>query len=351
MDSASQNGPDGSSYKAPEPEALKPRVDDAAATPETTPDTAKPAAPKGAKPPKRRTYRPSHKGMFIGIGVVVLILGINVVVLTVLVKKQAKNDSLANNGQVTISQGVLNKLGVNTSSIGNSGVELTVGPNAQFKGKVTIAGDTSIGGQLKLNGKFSASEGNFTQLQAGKTALSELNINGNTSASNLALRGTLSVSGATQMQGTVTIAQLLTVSNNVNVAGNLSVGGTLSVKSFSANSLVSIGNFTVGGHIVTSGGSPSASAGSHLGSNGTASMSGNDTAGVININVGVGASAGTLVQVNFKTAYSSLPKVVITPVGVAGNFYLASLNSSGFSVGVGSGLPPGGYTINYIVVQ
>jgi hypothetical protein len=38
-------------------------------------------------------------------------------------------------------------------------------------------------------------------------------------------------------------------------------------------------------------------------------------------------------------------------VGVGANFYIFNLTSSGFSVGVTSGLPPGGYRINFLAMQ
>jgi hypothetical protein len=103
--------------------------------------------------------------------------------------------------------------------------------------------------------------------------------------------------------------------------------------------------------LVTSGSTPGVSRGSATGSNGTVSISGNDTAGVIGINIGVGAGGGILANVSFNSAYSTAPKVVITPVGIGASFYLASVSSSGFSVAVTSGLPPGGYRVNYITAQ
>jgi hypothetical protein len=160
------------------------------------------------------------------------------------------------------------------------------------------------------------------------------------------------VAGSTQLQGAVTLNQLLTVANSANIAGNLAVGGTLTVSTFSARSLTSTSTLTIGGHIISGGLSPSLSAGgAALGSNGTASISGNDAAGAISINIGVGASAGILGNVTFKNSYTGAPRVVVTPVGVGGEFYILNLSLNGFSVAVNSGLPPGGYRINYIVFQ
>jgi cytoskeletal protein CcmA (bactofilin family) len=328
---------------APQPEELKPRSDSGAAPPVSTvnPSTK----------PKHRSYRPSHKATFIGLAAVIAILAINAAIIGFLLKKQAKNDGVASRGQVTLSNADLSKLGINRNPIGDSGSELVVAPNAQFKGKLSVAGDTNLSGQLSLNGKILGTNANFTQLQAGKTSLSELDVNGATTVSSLNLRKDLVVAGNTQLQGTVNLSQLLTVNNSVNIIVNLSVGGTLTVGTFSARSLTSTSTLTIGGHIITNGLSPSLAPGNALGSNGTASVSGNDAAGAIAINIGVGASGGTLASIAFHNQYASVPRVVITPVGVPGNFYIFNLTTSGFSVGIASGLPPGGYRINFLAMQ
>jgi hypothetical protein len=300
-----------STNQGPEAETLKARSEDRAST-ATTPSSPAATNPVPTKKPARRSYRPSHKATFIGLAVVIAILAVNAAVIGLVLKKQAKKESLAIKGQVSISSEDLNKLGINRGTVG----------------------------------------GNFTQLEAGNTALSQLNVNGNSTLSTLNLRQQLVVAGSTQLQGPVTLNQLLTVANSVNISGNLAVGGTLTVSTFSARSLTSTSTLTIGGHIITNGPSPSVGAGgAALGSNGTVGISGNDAAGLISINIGVGASGGTLATVTFKNSYSVNPKVVITPVGVGGTFYIASLSTSGFSVAVSGGLPAGGYRINYIAVQ
>jgi hypothetical protein len=339
MDNAPSPEPQNQATETVEPEVLKPRADDGTPTPEAAPSAEVPTTPEAGKRPRRRTYRPSHKATFIGLAVVVLILTVNAVILGFVLKGKGKSTDQLANGQVTISKGVLNKIGVNTSTIGDSGVVLVVSPNAQFNGKMTVAGDVNIAGQLKLNSKFIASDANLTQLEAGNTSLSQLNVSGNSTLSNLAL----------------TVSQLLTVNNNLNVAGNLAVGGTLSTKTFSANSLTSTSTLTVGGHIITAGPAPGVGPGSALGSNGTVSINGNDAAGTIAINIGAGAGAGTLVNVAFRTQYGNVPRVVISPVNIPPNvtcsFYVLNPSPGGFSVEDSCGLPPGGFAIDYIIEQ
>jgi hypothetical protein len=328
-----------------QPEVLKPRADFEVAEPKDG-DKSKAQTTGGTKPPPRHhTYRPSHKATFVGLAVVIVILSLNAAVLGFVLKKQAKQEDIFNKGQVSISSDDLNRLGINRSVIGDSGVELTVAPDAVFKGKVSISGNTVIGGQATFNDKINGTNANFANLQAGTTALSDLNVNGKSSLADLSLRRDFTVAGSTRLQGPVTVTQLLSVTNNLNVSGNLAIGGTLSVNTLSVQAIA------VKGHIVTSGSTPSVVRGSATGSNGTVSISGNDTAGTISINIGAGASGGTLATVAFRAQFGNSPKVVISPVGIGGSFYVSNISIGGFSVGINSGLPPGGYKINYIALQ
>lgn len=336
----------------PEAEVLKPRTDDGAVPTSTMPSSSVSAASDEGKKARRRTYRPSHKATFIAIGVVVVILAINAVVLGFVLKN--KDDaSNAHTGQVTISEEVLNKVGVNKTSIGNSGVQLIVDPDAKFNGTLTTAGDVSIGGNLTLNSKFTADIAALAQLEAGDTSLSKLNVSGDSTFSTLNLRNNLNVAGATQLQGALTVAGLVTMTNNLNLVGNLAVGGTITTAGFTARNLASTGTLTIGGHIITSGSIPNFGAGGSaaLGSNGTASINGNDSAGTINIATGVGAGSGLIGTVAFRTQYASIPRIVLTGIGTGVTFYIVNPTVGGFSVYVNGSMPPGGYAVNYIVQQ
>jgi hypothetical protein len=348
VDNTSSAQPPGSNNQTPEAEDLKPRSDDNTAAAAAAAQAASPPDPKKRQP---HGYRPSHKATFIGIIVVVAILAVNAVVIGFVLKKQSTGGDLSSKGQVSISSDQLSKLGIDRNKVGNSGVKLIVAPDAQFQGKLSVAGDAALSGQLILNGKLTVANASISQLQAGNTSLSQLAVNGSTTLSDLNLRQNLLVTGTTQLQGPVTLHQLLTINGSENVTSNLSIGGTLTVGTFSARSLTSTSTLTIGGHVITNGLSPGVGPGSALGSNGTVSISGNDSAGVIAINIGTSAVGGSLASVAFRTQFSSVPRVVITPVGVGANFYVFGLTTSGFSVGVTAGLPPGGYRINYIAEQ
>lgn len=352
MDNTQSAAPKDPGSEPPAAEVLMPRADDNSAGGQAGEAVIQPVPPSPTRRVNRHAYHPSHKATFISLAVVVLILAVNAGIIGFILKNRSADNDQKNRTQVTISQSVLDQLGVNRSAVGNAGIELTIGPDTRFNGKVIIDGDASIAGQLRLSRQFSAADASLTQLEAGKTTLSDLNVNGAGTITDVAVRNGLIVAGTTQLQGPVTLSQLLTVNNSVNVAGNLSVGSVLSADQLTARSLVSTSTITVGGHIITSGSAPAVSAGSGLGSNGTASISGNDAAGTVALNVGVGGScSNTMVSVTFHTKYSNTPHVVVTPIGLGVTFFV-NRSSTGFSVGCSGGsISPGGYAFDYIVEQ
>lgn len=320
------------------------------------PDSAEPGkeAENGkidAKTSKRRAvYKPGHRATIIGVVVVALILIVNGGIIYFIIKKQATTVKQLTQGQVTINQGVLDKLGVNRSSVGDDGVELTINPNTKFGGTVQVAKDFSIGGKLSLNGDFTAPSGAFAKLQGGDTSLTKLNVNADSSFSNVAIRSELNVTGTTRLQGPTTISSLLTA-NTINVAGNLSIGGVLTANNFHTGTFTVDSILYLGGHIVTQGTSPSIVAGNALGQNGTVAVGGSDAAGTVSVAIGVGATSGTIGTVTFRVPYSSTPRVVITPIGnTFGGAYI-NRNARGFTIVTSSPVPPGGYAFDYIVIQ
>jgi hypothetical protein len=100
-------------------------------------------------------------------------------------KSKLKPTVLPARARLRLSNSDLSKLGINRNALGDTGSELIVAPNAQFKGKLNVAGSTTLSGQLSLNDKVSGTNASFTQLQAGKTSVSELDVNGDSTASTL----------------------------------------------------------------------------------------------------------------------------------------------------------------------
>jgi len=329
----------------PSPEVLQPQTDESPVTSPTPP-----VGGKGPKQPKRGTYRPSHKATFIGAAVVAVVLAINVGVITFFLR-QPDGAEEVNRSEVTLSTETLDRLGVSKNPVGTRGAELVVGPSARFNGKVTIGSDITIAGKLNLNNTFVAQDASLAKLQAGDVTLQQLGVNGDATVTNANVRQTLSVAGSTRLQGPVTLSQLLTVNNSINVAGNLAIGGVLSARTFQASSLVSDTTLTIGGHVISRGAAPSVSPGGALGSNGTTSISGSDSAGTVAANVGVGASPGIVATVSFRQAYTSTPRVIVTAVGSGPRNVYVNRSSTGFSIGVGDAMPPGGWAFDYFVIQ
>jgi hypothetical protein len=331
----------------PAPEVLQ-------AQDEESEDKGSTAAPASAKPLRTRlrgsSYRPSHKATFIGLIVVGAIIAVNVGVIVWLMNSQQQASADTNKETVTLSSKTLNSLGVSRNPVGDLGTELTIGPRTTFNSKVTMGSDLSIGGKLELKGAFSAASGNFTELKAGKTALGQLNVNGDVTASTLNLRKDLNVIGATKLQGPVTVSQLVTINNSLNVSGNVSVGGILSAQNFQANSLISGSTLTIGGHIISRGSQPQVGSGAAVGSNGTVSISGNDASGTVAVNAGTGAGSGMVALVAFHNQYGTLPHVLITPVGRYADVYVTR-SIGGFNIYVNGAMSPGGYAFDYMVIQ
>lgn len=346
MASAPPSGKEEKTTEPPAPEVLHPQSDDGTSAPESTTSSAL----KVGKRLRRTNYRPSHKATFIGVGVVVAILALNAGIIAFVIGNGGVADPKAQ-GEVTLSPTALEGLGVSRTAVGNLGTELVVGPNARFNGKMTVSSDVSIGGQLKLNSKFTATDASLAKLEAGNTSLQQLNVNGDGTATNLNLRSALNVAGLTRLQGPVTVSQLLTVNNNLNVSGNLAVGGILSARGFQASSLVSDSTLTIGGHVITRGPAPGVGQGPAVGANGTVSISGNDAAGTVAANIGTGGGNGIVAQVAFRSQYGATPHVVVTAVGRGVGSVYVNRSIGGFSIGVNGPVAPGGYAFDYIVMQ
>lgn len=325
---------------------LKPQAEQEAPAPDAGGEGS-----KSPRKPRHVTYRPSHKATFIGIGVVVIILAINVGVITFFMRDTSRGGAQTDREAVTLSSDTLDKLGVSRTPVGDLGTELIIGPNSRFNGKVTVGGDVSVAGQLRLNSKFSASDASLAKLEAGDTSLQQLNVNGDGTISTLTLRRDLNVTGSTRLQGQVVVSQLMTVNNSLNVAGNLAVGGVLSARGFQASSLVSDTTLTIGGHIITRGNSPGVSRGGALAGVDTVSISGNDAAGTVAVNIGVGAPrSGIVANIDFRNNYSNTPHVIVTAVGPGVRNLYVNRNAGGFSIGVES-IDPGGHAFDFIVMQ
>lgn len=211
-----------------------------------------------------------------------------------------------------LSQAELQNLAQNTVAVGNPDQILKVGSNAIFGGQVLIQKELDVAGGLNVGGSLK---------------LTNLDVNGGASFGNLST-GQLIDSGSDNIKGTLSVGQALSV------AGSANFGGAVAVNQLTVGSLNLNSDLNLTHHIQAGGATPGHSNGGALGSGGTASLSGSDTAGVININTGGNSSAGCFINVNFTSSFQTTPYVVVTPVGsAAGSLqYYVNRSTSGFSV-------------------
>lgn len=236
-----------------------------------------------------------------------------------------------------LTQETIDDLVGSDARVGDPKQLLTVESDSVFSGKVLIRDSLDVAGAIKVGGSLS---------------LPGITVSG-TSAFDEVVLNTLNVSGDVSVQGQLSVQQGLTVS------GPVTFSGTFSAAAFSIQTLQVDGDLTLNRHIDAGGPTPGVSGGGALGSGGTVTISGTDTAGTVTVNVGSGAAAGVLATVNFAVAFNGTPHVVITPVAAQGapiitgtqKFYLSNRTTTTFSIATSAGLPAGSVSFDYIVID
>ena len=273
--------------------------------------TPSPAPPAGRQP------KVSKRTLLIGLAVLIL-LALLLGSIPLLVKKEVKQTTkptVTINTQ-TLDNGTLNKLSAQTGPTGAVKQQLTITPDTLFKGNISAQGSAQIDKDLNVGG-------------------------------NLNVHGTSTLQGAVGVNGSLA------------VRGSLSVGGTLTAPALNVGSLgvttvTTSGNVSFGGHLVPTGSQPSAKT-SVAASGGSVTISGNDTAGTVTINIGNGTLvAGEMAIITFAHAFTTTPKVQLTPInaGSAAINYYASRSATFFTVDTAT-MPTAGasYVFDYLVTQ
>ena len=280
--------------------------------------------PAGKKPDKgssRISRLTSAKNFYLIVFVTLLILAAGLVVAALRWPDDGSSDKVNKPRSLTPDQ--LAELAGSTTLVGDAKQILDIQSDTIFEGQVLARSDVDIAGSLKVGGALS---------------LPSVNIGDGSF-------NTLAVAGNVTLQGQLT------------VQGNFTAGGSASFKTLSASqlnvsSLQLSGDLAINRHITPGGGVPTKSNGSALGSGGTASVSGSDTAGTVTINTGGGPPAGCFLSVNFVAKFNTTPRVVISPSNSsAGNLnYYTNRNTSGFSLCT-TNVPSAGtnYIFDYIV--
>ena len=254
----------------------------------------------------------------------IVVLAAGIVMIGIQRNKKAAAPTTINTQSLSADE--LKKLTENEQSVGDPKSTLSIESNAIFSGKVLVrdsldvAGTIKVGGSLSLPGISVSGESSFDQIKANN----------------------LTITGNTAIQGQ------LTVQKGITSSGGASFGGPISAPSLTVQSLQLSGDLQIVRHIDAGGGTPGKIDGAALGSGGTASISGTDTAGTVTINTGGGPGAGCFVTINFTQRFSGNPHIVITPVGSAAaslNYYI-NRSSSNFSICTANA-PGGGQSFSF----
>ncbi len=294
------------------------------------------AATDSKQPKKKQGAKKKIQGLISHLNVYLLLFILIVIVVAgftlVSIQKNKKSAAPTSIATQPLTQDALNKLNGTNTSVGDPKQTLSVESNAIFSGKVLIrdsldvAGTIKVGGSLTLPGLTVAGTSTFDQIQANKiTSAGDLNVQGQ-----------------------------LTAQKGLTITGGGSFGGPITAPQLTVQSFQLSGDLQLQRHIDAGGGTPGKSDGGALGSGGTSSVSGTDTAGSITINTGGGPSAGCFVTVNFTQKFNATPHVVVTPVGSAagGLSYYISRTTSGFTLCTANPAPGGAsFGFDYIAID
>lgn len=280
---------------------------------------------KTVTPRKSGRRRPSRM-MILRAGTIALLVLLLSAGLSFVIRSARKPETTITINTQSLDNGTLNQL---TAEAGDEAKQqLTISPETLFKESVIVQGSAEIQQDLTVN-------------------------------------NSLTVNGQANLQGPVAIEQDVTVRSGLTVGGSTAIGGNLSVTGSITAASLSVGTISIstvnvssdvsfGGHLIPNGATPS-SRPSLAASGGNVTISGNDTAGTIVINIGGGAvQSGELVIVTFSKPFSATPKVQLTPINIpaSGLRYYATRNASFFTVNT-STAPTNGtsYVFDYFVTQ
>lgn len=272
--------------------------------------------PQKAQTPEKKPSRVKSflKKANIYLLIFILLVAVTGIITAVYYINETKIEPETAIGTQELTADALKQLANNDASIGGSSQTLTIQGNAVIAGQSLLRGDLNVAGAIQSGEGIQGSSITISgSANLGETQLDSLRV-----ANNVAIQGSttlrdLSVSGASNFSGNLTASQV-TVTRLV----------------MSGNATLEVPN-----HIRFTGSSPSRTVNSGvLGSGGTVSLNGSDTAGTVNINTGNSPSAGCFTQITFNRAFSNQPRVVISPVGAAAarTQYYVTRNTTSFNI-------------------
>jgi cytoskeletal protein CcmA (bactofilin family) len=280
-----------------------------------------------AAPPRSGRKLPDLKrrfNIYLLLFILILLIALIIVAIAFLQGHQTKTNRFQTQA---LTQQTLNQLANGDVTVGSNQSVLNVQSSAVFAGQVLLRQNLQVAGNLQVG---------------GTAALNNLTVNGTSQFGQVNVNKNLAVSGDSAVQGGQTVAKSLQVN------GSGSFGGPLTAPQVTTSSLQLNGDLVLTHHITAGGPTPGHSGGSALGSGGSASLSGSDTAGSISINTGSGPAAGCFITVNFSAHYNATPHVLVTPVGSAagGLSYYVNRSTTSFSL-CDATAPPAGSSFGF----
>lgn len=275
------------------------------------------ANPQPAEPEEKKKvsgFRRLWKRIDIYFLIFVLIVIIAIIITSVAYLNSTKEVVQPGIENQQLTTETLKQLANSDATVGSAAQTLTIRGSAIIQGQTLMRGNLNVAGNIQAGGSLQAPD----LTVSGTANLGTVQINSLQVASNTAIQGSttlrdLSVAGTSTFSGAVTASQI-----------------TVSRLIMSGNAVLQVPN-----HLSFTGPTPGRSITSGvLGSGGTASLSGSDTSGTININTGNNPQAGCFVQVTFAQAFAAQPHVIVSPVGVgAGQTqYYVNRSTTGFSL-------------------
>ncbi len=233
-------------------------------------------------------------------------------------QKAAPEPSIATQA---LTEAALKQLANNDATVGNTSQTLTIQGNAIIAGQTLLRGNLNVAGNIQSGGSIQGPSLTIS----GQSNLGATQIN------------SLQVATNTAVQGSTTLRDL-------NVAGTSSFSGPMTASQITVTRLILSGNavLQVPNHISFTGPTPGRTVNSSIvGSGGSVSISGSDTAGVININTGGSPQPGCFARINFQQAFTNQPHVIVSPVsiGAGQTMYYVDRDKNGFSICTANAAP------------
>ncbi len=262
--------------------------------------------------------------------ILIVILAGAIVFISLQRSKREAGETAIESKQLTSEE--LSKINDGNAKVGDPKQTLTIESNSVFSGMVLVRGSLDVAGDIKVG----------AALNVPGLNVSGASVLGQVAANELTVAGTASIQGQFNVQG------------NAAFSGTGSFGGVLSAPQINIKALQISGDLELGRHIDAGGSTPSKSNGPSLGSGGTSSISGTDTAGTLSINTGSGAGSGCFATITFSQSFSDTPHVVISPVGSAASSigYYVNRSSTSFSICTSTPPPAGAsFAFDYMVID